>query len=142
MLDGNAEAVRVRRELALGAGRAELERARRFFDAAAADFGLDEGGRHQVTTAAHEAVSNALRHGAPLPGGVIYLAASADDGELVCLIHDGGNFKPLAKADPDPWAEHGRGFPMMQHLMDEVALETGSQGTIVRLSRRRRASSS
>jgi hypothetical protein len=30
---------------------------------------------------------------------------------------------------------------MMQHLMDEVALETGSQGTIVRLSRRRRASS-
>jgi anti-sigma regulatory factor (Ser/Thr protein kinase) len=129
--------VLLKRELALCAHPAELAIARRFFDAAAADFGLDERRRHQVTMAANEAVSNALRHGAPFSGGVIYLGATAEHDELVCSVHDGGSFELLGSADPDPWAEPGRGFPLMSLLVDEVALETGSEGTVVRLSKRR-----
>jgi anti-sigma regulatory factor (Ser/Thr protein kinase) len=137
MLGGSSEAALLKRELALGAHPAELPTARRFFDAAAADFGLDERGRYQVTTAANEAVSNAIRHGAPFPGGVIYLRATAEDGELVCSVHDGRSFELLGNADPDLAAEDGRGFPLMNLLVDEVALETGSDGTVVRLSKRR-----
>lgn len=126
-----------KRELALCAHPAELPVARRFFDAAAEEFGLDERARYQATSAANEAVSNAIRHGAPLPGGVIYLAATAEDGELVCTVHDGGGFRLIGGPDPDPWAEQGRGFPLMSLLVDEVAIDTGSDGTVVRLSTRR-----
>jgi anti-sigma regulatory factor (Ser/Thr protein kinase) len=127
----------LRRELALSAHPAELARARRFFDAAAADFGLDERGRYQLTTAANEAVSNAIRHGTPFPEGVIYLGAGAEDDRLVCSVHDAGSFELLGGEDQDLVAEDGRGFPLMNLLVDEVALETGSEGTIVRLSKQR-----
>jgi serine/threonine-protein kinase RsbW len=127
----------VQRELALCAHPAELPAARRFFDAAAAEFGLDERGRYQATTAANEAVSNAIQHGAPLPGGVIHLGAIAEGGEFVCTVHDGGSFRLVGTVDPDPWAEQGRGFPVMSLLVDEVAIDTGSHGTVVRLSTRR-----
>ena len=127
------------RELALRAHPSELPSARRFFDAAAAEFGLDELGRYQVTMAANEAVSNAIRHGAPFDGGCVYLGAAAEDGKLVCSVHDGGSFELLGDADPDPNGEHGRGLPLMNLLMDEVALDTSPDGTVVRLSKRRRA---
>jgi anti-sigma regulatory factor (Ser/Thr protein kinase) len=139
MLGRSPEAVLFERGLALCAHPAELSSARRFFDAAAADFGLDELGRYQVTTAANEAVSNAIRHGAPVYGGCVYLGAAAEDGKLVCSVHDGGSFELLGDADPDPNAEHGRGLPLMNLLMDEVALDTGADGTVVRLSKRHRA---
>ena len=44
-----------------------------------------------------------------------------------------------ATRDPDPTAEHGWGFPLMNLLVDEIALDTGPDGTVVRLSKRRRA---
>jgi serine/threonine-protein kinase RsbW len=136
MLGGSSEEVLFKRELALSAP-AELRTARRFFVAAAAEFGLDERGRYRATTAANEAVSNAIRHGAPLPAGVIYLRATAEDDELVCTVHDGGSFKLLAGAERDPWPEQGRGLPLMSLLVDEVAIATGSEGTVVSLSTRR-----
>lgn len=137
MLGGSSEEVLFKREIALSAHPAELWTARRFFAAAAAEFGLAERSRYRATTAANEAVSNAIRHGAPFPEGVIYLGAAAEDDELVCTVHDGGSFELLGGAERDPWSEQGRGLPLMSLLVDEVAIATGSEGTVVRLSTRR-----
>jgi hypothetical protein len=52
-------------------------------------------------------------------------------------VHDGGSFQLLGSTELDPWAELGRGVPLMSLLVDEVALETGSEGTVVRFSKRR-----
>jgi anti-sigma regulatory factor (Ser/Thr protein kinase) len=94
----NPEPVLLERELALCARPAELPTARRVLDTAAADFGLDEPGRSQVTTAPASSCS--------------------------------------ATRDPDPSAEHGWGFPLMNLLVDEVALDTSPDGTVVRLFER------
>jgi len=64
------------------------------------------------------------------------LSAAAEDGELVCTVHDAGTFQPLHGGVPDAFAEQGRGFPLMRFLMDEVVVETRSEGTIVGLSKR------
>jgi anti-sigma regulatory factor (Ser/Thr protein kinase) len=132
--------VEATRKLAISADPAELPAAREFFDAAAADVGFDELMRYQITTAANEAVSNAIRHGAPFADGVNHLSVTAKDGELVCSVHDAGRFEHVVRGAPDAVAEHGRGFPLMRILMDEVVLDTASGGTIVRLSKRLEAS--
>jgi anti-sigma regulatory factor (Ser/Thr protein kinase) len=134
---GRSSNGRLSRAVALPAEASELATARRFFDSAAADFGFDEVVRYQVTTARHEAVSNAIQHGAPFASGVVYLgAAAASDGELVCTVHDAGILELPDEAAPDTTAEQGRGLPLIRLLVDEVGLETGPQGAVVRLAKR------
>jgi hypothetical protein len=58
--------------------------------------------------------------------------------ELVCSVHDAGHFEHVTRGALDAVAEHGRGLPLMRRLMDKVVLETASDGTIVRPSKRHR----
>jgi serine/threonine-protein kinase RsbW len=124
------------RTLVLPADPAELPTARLFFASAAAEFLFDETARYQITTATNEAVSNAIRHGAPFEGGVIYLRAATEGGKLVCTVQDAGRLVPSDAPTADAAAEHGRGLSLMRLLMDEVALEVNADGTVVRLSKR------
>jgi anti-sigma regulatory factor (Ser/Thr protein kinase) len=123
------------RTLALPADPAELPTARLFFAFAAAELLFDEVARYQITTATNEAVSNAIRHGAPCEGGVINLCAADEGGKLVCTVQDAGRLQPSDAPTADASAEHGRGLSLMRLLMDEVALEVSAHGTIVRLSK-------
>ena len=127
-----------REQLELKADPCELATARRFVDAAAARFGLGGRERYELTLAVNEAVSNAIEHGRPSPDGKIHLHVAAERGALVFEVEDHGTFAP----DPptiDKLQERGRGLAFMAATMDEVDVRRGSNGTVVRLCKRRAA---
>jgi serine/threonine-protein kinase RsbW len=127
-----------REQLELKADPGELATARRFVDAAAARFGLEDQERYEITFAVNEAVSNAIEHGRPSPDGKIRLHAVADDGALVFEVEDHGTFAPSPPA-PESLPERGRGLAFMAATMDEVDVRRGEGGTVVRLCKRRAA---
>ena len=122
-------------DLALAADPSQLRQARSFIDATAAAAGFGEQDRHRITMAVSEAVANALEHGAPCRGGLIYLGAQIEGQRLSFYVRDCGEFALVAEHDPGEFAERGRGFAVMNLLMDEVRLQTDGQ-TEVRLSKR------
>jgi serine/threonine-protein kinase RsbW len=127
-----------REQLELKADPGELAAARRFVDAAAARFGLEDQERYEFTFAVNEAVSNAIEHGDSSPEGTISLHVVAEDGALVFEVEDHGTFTPDPPAI-DPLHERGRGLSFMAATVDEVDVRPGSNGTVVRLCKRRAA---
>ena len=127
-----------REQLELKAEPGQLSTARRFVDAAAARFGLEDQERHDFTFAVNEAVTNAIEHGCPSPDGKIRLHVAAQDGALVFEVEDHGTFTPRPSAI-DSLNERGRGLALMAATMDEVDVRRGSTGTLVRLCKRRAA---
>jgi serine/threonine-protein kinase RsbW len=125
-----------REQLELKAEPGELATARRFVDAAAARFGLEDQERYDFTFAVNEAVSNAIEHGDPSPDGTIRMHVGQEDGALVFEVEDHGAFTPGPPAI-DPLYERGRGLAFMAATMDEVDVRRGSNGTVVRLCKRR-----
>jgi serine/threonine-protein kinase RsbW len=124
--------------LRLRAVASELRTARRFADDAAARFGMEEQERYDFTFAVNEAVSNAIEHGRPSPGGTIDMHIVEEDGALVFEVEDHGSFVPKA-APVDPLPERGRGLAFMAAAVDEVDVRRGRSGTVVRLCKRRAA---
>jgi serine/threonine-protein kinase RsbW len=127
-----------REQLELKADPGELATARRFAGAAAARFGLEDQERYEFTLAVNEAVSNAIEHGRPSPDGKIRLHVAAEDGLLVVEVEDHGTFAP-GPAAIGQLHERGRGLAFMAATMDEVNVRRGSNGTVVRLCKRRAA---
>jgi serine/threonine-protein kinase RsbW len=127
-----------REQLELKADPGELATVRRFVDAAAVRFGLEDQERYEFTFAVNEAVSNAIEHGRPAPDGKIRLHVGEEDGALVFEVEDHGTFAP-GPAAIDPLHERGRGLAFMASTMDEVDVRRGSNGTVVRLCKRRAA---
>ena len=131
-----AERPPIEQELRIAAGPGGLASARDYAADAATEFGLDDADCFDVVLAVHEAVSNAMRHGAPDELGHIRLGASVGVERLTFTVHDSGEFKDPEVVPPD--ADHGRGLEMIGVLMDEVVITVGPAGTTVRLSRLRR----
>jgi anti-sigma regulatory factor (Ser/Thr protein kinase) len=127
-----------REQLELKADPGQLATARRFVDAAAARFGLENQDRHEFTFAVNEAVTNAIEHGRPSPDGTIRLQVAAEDGALVFEVEDHGTFAP-GPPTIDRLQERGRGLALMAATMDEVDVRRRSNGTVVRLCKRRAA---
>lgn len=128
----------VEAELVLRAEPSQLATARRFVEGAAAGFGFDERGRHELAFAVNEAVSNAIEHGRPSPEGTIRLTVADEDGALIFSVEDHGTFVPKASM-LEALPERGRGLAFMAAVVDEVDVCRGSAGTVVRLSKRRAA---
>lgn len=127
-----------REQLELKPDPRQLATARRFVDAAAARFGLHDQERYEFTFAVNEAVSNAIEHGRPSPDGKVRLHVAEEDGALVFEVEDHGTFAPGAPS-VDRFPERGRGLAFMAAMMDEVDVRRGSNGTVVRLCKRRAA---
>lgn len=124
-------------ELCLPAQPSALGAARRYAEEAAATFGFDPGGRFEFVFAVNEAVTNAIKHGAPDEQGQIHLSVVVDDADrLTFIVCDHGTFAPPA-LDPATRSEHGRGLALMASLMDEVQLHIEPGHTTVRLSKAR-----
>ena len=122
------------RELWLVAEADELERARRFAESAATDYGLAEDHRFQFTFAVNEAVANAIEHGGPSPQGTIKLCVAEEHGSLCFYVWDWGRFAPgLRGVEAVP--ERGRGLALMAALVDEVDLRPAGKTTLVRLAK-------
>lgn len=122
--------------LRLPARTSALQLARDYADAAARAFGLDVRGRKEFVFAANEAVTNAIRHGTPDADGTIGVRISAEGDRLTIEVASCGKFVP-SEVDPATLPDHGRGFPFMERLMDEVEVAPQGRRTVVRLSKRR-----
>ena len=86
--------------------------------------GLSDGATFELKLAATEALSNALRHGAP----PVDVTLEARDGAVEVEIADHGTFATRAGR-----RDGGRGLPLMVALADEVVLDSDERGTRVRL---------
>jgi anti-sigma regulatory factor (Ser/Thr protein kinase) len=123
-------------ELRLPAERSRLAEARRYAERAAADFGLDAGSSFGFVFAVNEAVTNAVRYGAPDAQGLLRLSVVTDAERLTFAVRDWGTFAlPAPNVSPHPG--RGRGFALMASLVDEVELRVAPGCTIVRLSKLR-----
>jgi anti-sigma regulatory factor (Ser/Thr protein kinase) len=121
-------------ELRLPAERSRLGEARRYAERAAADFGLDAQDGFGFVFAVNEAVTNAIRHGAPDARGRLCLSVAVDAERLTFAVRDWGTFAlPAPNVAPHPG--RGRGFALMASLVDEVELSVAPGCTIVRLSK-------
>jgi anti-sigma regulatory factor (Ser/Thr protein kinase) len=120
-------------ELRLAAESSQLGTARRHVEAAAARLGLLPAVAARFVYAVNEAVTNAIRHGAPDAQGLIRLCTVIEDERLTVRVHDSGRFT-MPKGTRGPTAEGGRGFPLMASFSDEVQIAVGPAGTTVSLS--------
>lgn len=108
--------------------------AREYARQAAVAFGLDAESCDELVFAVNEAVTNAIRHGAPDEHGQISIHAFMDSDRLTLSVCDHGTFVGSA---PRMLAESGRGFALMTRLTDAVQLSVGRGTTTVRLSKAR-----
>jgi anti-sigma regulatory factor (Ser/Thr protein kinase) len=120
-------------ELELAADSSRLETARRSVEQAAAQVGLDAQASQRFVYAVNEAVTNAIRHGAPDSRGLIRLCTVIEDELLTVHVHDSGTFVGPTTA-PGPLSEHGRGFGLMARFADQVRITTRPGSTTVSLS--------
>jgi anti-sigma regulatory factor (Ser/Thr protein kinase) len=96
------------------------------------------GVAYQVVLAADEAFTNAVTHA----GGddAIRVSAFVSEEEASVEVRDAGDgFTPPAsdpQSVPDVHRPSGRGFFLIERLMDEVSVESGRSGTTVRMIRR------
>jgi anti-sigma regulatory factor (Ser/Thr protein kinase) len=128
-----------RRQHELRADLVRVKEARDFAERCAIEFGFPVDERYQLRLAMSEAVTNAIQHGSSSSDDPIWLAAAAEGEALVFYVRDTGRFVPrVTRAEPIP--ESGRGLEFMRRLMDEVDLQPGEDGTMLRFSKRRMAS--
>jgi serine/threonine-protein kinase RsbW len=126
-------------ELLLPARSSELGAARKYAGEAATAFGLDSDSSHDFVYAVNEAVTNAIRHGAPDAQGLIRLSVVADADRLTLAVRDYGTFviPPTSPAVvPAPTSERGRGLGLMARFTDELRLSIRPGGTTVSLSKK------
>jgi anti-sigma regulatory factor (Ser/Thr protein kinase) len=78
-----------------------------------------------------ELLSNALRHGEPLPGGTLRVAWRLDqDSVLVCVADGGGTTRPEL-GQPTLATIGGRGLRIVEKLSRSWGASDGEDGTIV-----------
>jgi anti-sigma regulatory factor (Ser/Thr protein kinase) len=85
---------------------------------------------NDLLVASGEACSNAIQHAyGPVEGSMeITMALTGDEVELT--VRDWGNWRPTSPS------QGGRGLHLMQGLMDDVDVDSRSEGTVVRMRRR------
>jgi anti-sigma regulatory factor (Ser/Thr protein kinase) len=110
--------------------------AREYAARAARAFGFDAERSHELVSAVNEAVTNAIRHGAPDEHGQISVIADADGDRLTVSVRDYGTFTGCPP-NLTALAESGRGFALMTRLTDALQLCIGQGATTVRLSKTR-----
>lgn len=137
-LSGPLRGYRSTRHFRIPADPSQLQVAREYVDEAAVDFGLWGADRYEFVFAVNEAVTNAVRHGAPYEDGTIALRIQSTDDTLICSVLDKGQFA-AAQSVGSEMAEGGRGLTFMAMLTDEIKLSSSPSGTTVRLCKRRPA---
>jgi GAF domain-containing protein/anti-sigma regulatory factor (Ser/Thr protein kinase) len=91
--------------------------------------GVDGAASQDVLLAVGEAATNAVEH-AYGPGEAEFeLIAQLDGRDVAVSVRDSGRWR-------EPRGAHrGRGLSMMQELMDQVEVESGAAGTVIRMRR-------
>jgi serine/threonine-protein kinase RsbW len=101
---------------------------------AAASAGLTGDRLDDFVVAVNELLTNAVRHG----GGAGRVELWREDGAVVCEVSDrgAGLEQPDLPMLPAPDVPGGRGLWLAGELADELEIESGEQGTAVRIASR------
>ena len=84
----------------------------------------------EITLACSEACANAIEHAyAPGPAALEVTASVSNEGETVICVRDYGSWRAARGS------HRGRGMVLMTGLMDSVDVDSGDDGTTVRLAR-------
>ncbi|MGH2840905.1 MAG: ATP-binding SpoIIE family protein phosphatase, partial [Solirubrobacteraceae bacterium] len=92
--------------------------------------GADDTEMHDITMACNEACENSIEHAYGLGSDVFDVELSRSRRTIEILVRDYGTWQTATKRD------RGRGLPLMRELMDDVDIQTSSNGTTVRLCRK------
>jgi serine phosphatase RsbU (regulator of sigma subunit)/anti-sigma regulatory factor (Ser/Thr protein kinase) len=92
--------------------------------------GADADEIYDLTLAANEAAANAVEHAYGPVDAHYEVDATFIEGVVQIEIRDFGRWRPARDSD------RGRGLPLMEGLTDQLTVERGEQGTLVRLRRR------
>jgi serine/threonine-protein kinase RsbW len=87
----------------------------------------------EVALAVHEAAANAVEHAYPRGAGELVVRARYDDGRLVVVVEDEGEWRP-----PSRTGQRGRGLTLMHGLMDDVEIVPSGPGSGTRMTLCRR----
>jgi len=114
--------------------------AREAAEAAAQDLGFDRADCASIRLAVGEACNNAVLHGNK-SGACPHICLTCrvvEDALLFDISNPGTQYHlDLDRQMPEPFAEGGRGLPLIESLMDSVEVLTASSGTTVRIRKRR-----
>ncbi|MDX6680178.1 MAG: hypothetical protein QOG94_217 [Solirubrobacteraceae bacterium] len=86
---------------------------------------------YAIVMACSEACTNAIEHAGAPADETIAFAAVLLDGAVDVTVRDRGRWR-----DHRPPSDQGRGLELIEALMDDVSVQTGGDGTTVRLRRR------
>jgi PAS domain S-box-containing protein len=92
--------------------------------------GADERAVHDMQTACHEACANVIEHAYRFRDATFDIEGLVVHDEVELTIRDTGGWRGAGNPD------RGRGFAMMQSLVDDVEVERSETGTSVTLRRR------
>jgi serine/threonine-protein kinase RsbW len=87
----------------------------------------------EVALAVHEAAANAVEHAYPRGSGELVVRARNDNGRLVVVVEDEGEWRAPSRTD-----QRGRGLTLMNGLMDAVEIAPSEAGSGTRVTLRRR----
>jgi len=118
---------------------AKLEEVDTFAEDFIKELPFSQDQRDDIAISISEAVNNAIEHGnaGDLSKQVNIELEALKDSIKILVADQGGGFNESEVADPtDPenlLAESGRGLLIIRHLMDEVNVSPGVEGTIIEL---------
>ena len=123
-------------DLTIPADLARIAEAREWAAQAAERFGLAEDEQFQIKLAMSEAVTNAIVHGSGSGRDAVELGVREEQDLLVFEVRDSG-----ANGDGHVERLHdgGRGLELVSLMMDEVELDQGEQGSVLRFAKHRSA---
>jgi PAS domain S-box-containing protein len=85
---------------------------------------------YDVLVACGEACANAVQHAYGAGEGHVEVDVAAQDGDVEVVVRDSGRWRTASPSGG------GRGLDLMRGLMDTVDVQTGADGTVVRMRRR------
>ena len=84
---------------------------------------------YAIQLACHEACTNAIEHGYRFGDATFEVGGELRDWELTLTVQDSGGWRSAGDLD------RGRGFALMEGLMDSVEVSPGREGTTVVMKR-------
>lgn len=93
--------------------------------------GVYDSSVRDVALVLSELFSNAMRHGAPLPGSKIRVGWRIDADSVQVSVGDGGGPTVPELRRPAPGATGGRGLRIVEKLSRRWGTSTGEEGTTV-----------
>ena len=100
------------------------------------EIGAEEAEAYEIVVACGEACANAIQHPYGAGQGFLEVDLALSDGDVEIMVRDSGTWRPAHSTGG------GHGLPLIRGLMDTVQVDSGADGTLVRMRRRLRVGAS